>query len=150
MLEFIRQAPFVRIVIPFVTGIILRLYFSIPTSFIAFFILLTLIFVIGSVILNKIYKNLNNQWLFGLLVTTSLIISGVISMSIRLNSMQYRIENNTQKLSILCTITDLPETKEKTVRCKANIEKIFDNEDTKIINQGFVPFPHSILTRGSF
>jgi competence protein ComEC len=134
MLEFIRKAPFIRIVIPFVSGILLRLYFPISYPIATLFIFITFIFLIGSVILNKINKGLRNQWFFGLTVVLCFLFSGIALTSVRLNSIKPKINENFCGY-ILCSIKDLPEVKERSIRCLVNVEKCFTQKEAKIVDQ---------------
>ena len=124
MIEFLRRTPFIRLLIPFIAGIIFRMVFTVPTFTVAFVFILTFVTLFGFVLLNKINRNIRFQWIFGSLANVNLLAAGVLvaSVSAKANSPTFVPQN--KSIQVVCIIDQPPEIKEKTIKCEVKITGI--------------------------
>lgn len=125
--EELRHIPFIRLIIPFICGIVFQTYFSIPIKQ----LLIGIFFVyaiICSINLTKLGQNYSLRWLFGVTVHLFLFLVGIQLVNIhqaKLNNCDYN------KGTILANIIEEPEEKEKTFKAVVTLEALEDTVGIK-------------------
>lgn len=122
-----RQYPLVRLLFPFIAGLIVASYFSFHSSLIVLGILFSLFFSSSLILLPSISKNYKFRWLSGIVIMISFLLAGImyseLSKSHRFD-LPNSIENqlNTYEFEII----DAPVQKTKSIKIIARIININD------------------------
>ncbi|MCK9618599.1 MAG: ComEC family competence protein [Lentimicrobiaceae bacterium] len=130
----VHQFPFVRLLVPFLLGILSSLAFSIST--VPLFVLPLIFFLLLFILLNNKTVHYRNRWWFGMLLFFFLFLSGnriVFQQSLQ-NSPE-SISNNYKKGDfLLLKISEPVQQKAKTNRTVACIISLFKNGKHKKVN----------------
>lgn len=120
MIKLIRQAPFLRVILPYVLGI--SLVQILPEAWAARIMVLFVIFLLGAVSL-IFRKSRYYQWLFG--IFQQMILFGLGALSIIVVEMNDQVFNSglfkSQEGHFYAQIVAEPEEKEKTIKCEVNV-----------------------------
>lgn len=117
---YLRKTPFVKIVLPFIAGIILQLFF--PQSPVVCHILIIVSVISLTVIsLSRIFENFNYSYLWGLSLTFLFFCSGIFLtfLKLRQNEVPEIIYNSSAQI---IEITDIPAIGEKSIKTTAQIK----------------------------
>ncbi|MFZ4752595.1 MAG: ComEC/Rec2 family competence protein [Chitinophagaceae bacterium] len=120
MIKLIRQAPFLRVILPYVLGI--SLVQILPEALAARIVVFSVILLLGGVCL-IFRKSSYYQWLFG--IFQQMILFGLGALSIILAEKNNQVSNsglfNSQEGHFYAQIVAEPEEKEKTIKCEVKI-----------------------------
>ncbi len=76
--EELRQIPILRLIVPFIIGIVLQIHFQLPTKYLFEIIIFFLVVLFFIWYLKKISQSYSYRWIFGFLVHTILFIAGIV------------------------------------------------------------------------
>jgi competence protein ComEC len=119
MIDFFRKTPFFRLVIPLIAGIIFRLYFPVTVQIFWFVISITVLSLFSLIFINRILKNISYHWIFGILTTFFVFISGYYFTHDSIQNITSQHFPLNKKIILNCTVTDFPVEKAKS--CKFSI-----------------------------
>jgi competence protein ComEC len=118
-----KEIPFLRIGLPFCLGIIAGLYFNPGT----FFWIVSVLIISACFILSFRVQSYEENQLFGYTLTLALFVTGIFLYK----NEKTRISVFDQKESVfICTLSDFPEEKEKSLRIVVNLSSIVDGNKT--------------------
>jgi competence protein ComEC len=118
MTEFFRKAPFVRLLLPFLAGMVVGFSFGVNQFCALVFLIITFLLAFGLVILNKISKDLKYQWLVGVAIHLFLVVAGLFIAKHEMDRLTHQfIPSN--RLLITCMLKDYPEEKLNSYKCIA-------------------------------
>lgn len=130
---FLKQSPFIRLVIPLVAGILLRLNIEIPSFLALCAIIITFVLSFGLAVLRKFSHNFKYRWLFGLNIFLLFF-----SLGTYLTGEEHKVTDKNLTKTIapseyIGVITDLPEERAKSVRFFVEIKQ--EKSQEKFINR---------------
>jgi len=141
---FLNQNPFVRIFIPFVSGIFLSTVFN--HFWVISLICILLLIIYGLfVIWPEIFQLYSNRWIPGILIVLFFMSFGVLYASVRNSESQdksYISELTSEQLTITAKITDDVDIKENSVKTIVRTEAIISNNTTEILNKKILVYFH--------
>lgn len=113
--EEIKSVPFVRILLPFLTGIIFSRFISLNLILpgILLFFSFVLLFYIWKK--KKISYKYSLRWIFGLVINIFLFFSGILYLKV-FESRPYFQNVNENTVAIIADVTEIPEEREKTYK----------------------------------
>ncbi|HEX2933921.1 MAG TPA: ComEC/Rec2 family competence protein [Bacteroidales bacterium] len=117
MTEFFRKAPFVRLLIPFIAGILVGFSLDVSPLITMAVMLITFFFAFGFIFLNKISRNFKYQWLAGVPIELFLLFAGLFLASHQMDSLTKQVFPANKKLYVKCLLNDFPEEKAKSYKC---------------------------------
>lgn len=125
--KFLQQTPFVRFVVPLITGILLKINlpeFSFPFHWfsICCFVLIVLMEIIG------FSQNIRINMIFGVLVTIFILSTGAVLVQIKFDNKKYMPDGSYLYSAI---IVENPEQKENTIKTILSINYIKGTEEEK-------------------
>ena len=128
---FLHKNPFVRIILPFILGIIFEFSFQIQNKFIFWLILIFASFLI---ILNisKFVKNFKFRWVYGIIFNITFILFGIYSVDIN-NTTVPEIDSQ-NKINYIATIIEAPKETAKSIKTILEIESEKDSLNWKAVN----------------
>lgn len=116
MTEFLRKAPFVRLLFPFIAGMLVGFSFEVSPTMGLVSVFITFLLAFGLIFLNKISHNYNYQWVMGVSIHLFLMVAGIFLARNQMNSLTKQFIPE-KKLFVTCSLTDLPEEKAKSYKC---------------------------------
>lgn len=127
--ETLRQTPFIRLIIPLITGILVKLniQFQIPIfalSAIIFFFIFLLIIFSG---FKKLYTNYKIRWAFGIFFNLVLFSIGLLLVDLNFSKVSKGTINQTDGY-LLASVIEKPEIKEKSIKATLEIKAIGDKD----------------------
>ncbi|HEY4788967.1 MAG TPA: ComEC/Rec2 family competence protein, partial [Bacteroidales bacterium] len=136
--EFIRQAPFLRFVIPLMTGIGIRLQWDFPQSLVIFLFIITFLTAFCFTIFRTLSINYKLRWINGLAIGLSFICLGIIITTKHLECPVNSLTESNHPVEVIGVIDEPPEEKTKSVQCFLTIKLIkkstqFENCKEKIL-----------------
>lgn len=129
MSENLRKIPFIRILLPFMTGILIQSFFKEPGYQLPWFVIIILLFVLILFRLEKKIIKRQHSQLFGLLTSIILIASGIELYN------KYGYNNNKQVLPerkkyYTAFLTDYPAKTKNSFKVIVQLEAKIENEKT--------------------
>jgi competence protein ComEC len=133
----LHRTPILRLVLPFIAGIVFNSYFLLPSDIILY-IGLGLLFTNGVVVFSK--NKLQSWWsistITGAIIYSTLFFAGVLAYQFsNPTTQQHHITHKNNYDKLLVRVLTNPEPKPKTFKVIANVEKGFIN-DTDFISSG--------------
>ena len=125
--EDLRQWPYVRLLIPFVAGILFQVSFPIPQAWVLGLFLLSNAMLLSLFIWQHISPDYHRRWFFGASLYLLLFISGSALLSLnmnRINFTHFDMGNN----EFVAIVTEAPEEKPRSFKIILDIERIKSNE----------------------
>lgn len=121
--EFFRQAPFIRLVIPLMTGITFRLLYPVSQPVVLLLIILTVLVAFCFTVYPKLSVNFRWRWVFGVSVNGFLFFMGVWLISQKFSVAETEIKESSVKTEVIGVIAEPPEEKPKSIQCFIRIEE---------------------------
>ncbi len=120
--EYLRKIPLVRIVVPFIIGIILQVSFSLVTPFLHVYLLV----LVALIMLILLLGLLSTRWFNGVLIFLMCVIGGI-----EITYLQYEKDDNLYEghAFIISDILEEVSLKEKTVKATIEIKAVKQNEE---------------------
>ena len=127
--EALRQTPFIRLIIPLITGILVKLniYFQIHLVAISAIILFSLLILIIFSSFKKLYANYKIRWIFGIFFNLVLFSIGLLLVDLNFSKVSKGTINQTDGY-LLASVIEKPETKEKSIKATLEIKAIGDKD----------------------
>jgi competence protein ComEC len=122
-----KEIPFLRILIPLISGIIAGLYLALPL----WPVIISLILIAALIMFRLVSHNSQTDYLSGLALTLSLAFCGYLLYSIEKQKI------NTFKLKqtdFLCTLSDYPEPRGNSYRVKARLDAVIEKSELKTVS----------------
>jgi competence protein ComEC len=138
MTEFLRKAPFVRLILPFIVGLILGFNFQLVHFIILWFVYITFILAFGFVMLRKISGNYKCQQFYGFIINLFLIGSGAFMAQYQVNRYSNQYLPTDKKIEITCLLADYPEERANSYKC---IVKVYHYT----ANNFLISFDHKVM-----
>ncbi len=122
-----RQYPLVRILFPFIAGLIIATYFSFHSFLIVIGIIFLLFFSSSLIILPSISKHYHSRWISGVVIMISFLLAGIIYSELT-KSNRFDLPKNigNQLNTYEFEIIDAPVQKTKSIKIIAQILRIND------------------------
>ncbi|OFX49041.1 MAG: hypothetical protein A2046_14705 [Bacteroidetes bacterium GWA2_30_7] len=127
--ETLRQIPFLRLVIPLILGILvkLNLHFQIPIIVLSSIILLFLLILIIFSSFKKLFSNYKTRWLFGMFFNLLLFSTGIFLVDINYSKVS-KVSINQTDGYLLASVVEKPEIKDKSIKATLEIKAIGDKD----------------------
>jgi competence protein ComEC len=136
--DFLRQAPFLRLIFPLIIGIVLRINFSIPEGYV--FSLLTITFVAAFcfTIFEKLAINYRYRWIPGLSIHLIIFCLGVIFTDVKFQSFENKWNETNSPVNLIGIVSEPPGVKPNSIQCFVAVDQIaqgkqFSPSNTKIL-----------------
>ena len=134
MLEVIKQAPFIRLIVAFITGIIIQFLFRINNPSILYLIIITFVISISLCSINNISSAYKYRWIYGILIHVFFILLGIFLTGQKITQSESWKYNEKQNV-IIGVLNDYPQIGLKTVHCYLQINSINDKTFKKITDE---------------
>ncbi len=118
-----RQWPYLRLLLPFIAGILFQLYLPLPCAGVITLFLLSIIFLFLLFIWQKKSPDYHHRWQFGVTLNIMLFFFGCSLLSIkesRLNFTDYGMN----KAKIIALVTEIPEEKTGSYKAILKVQQI--------------------------
>lgn len=130
--------PFIRLLLPFVVGILLGYHLKIETllgQFIQLALLIQLVLLVQLVLVSKLIKSYHFRWIFAVLLNLFFLISGFTMVKVRDISLNARHISQIDFISEywVCRLSECPVEKEKSI--KVILEVIGTKNDTSAFHK---------------
>lgn len=127
--EALRQTPFIRLIIPLITGILVKLniHFQIHLVAISAIILFSLLILIIFSSFKKLYASYKIRWIFGIFFNLLLFSIGLLLVDLNFSKVSKGTINQTDGY-LLASVIEKPETKEKSIKATLEIKAIGDKD----------------------
>jgi competence protein ComEC len=143
---WLRKVPLIRILLPFIFGILLQFKFNFELRYFFELIVFTAVLIISSFLFKKIYESYNFRWLQGFLVYIFLFCLGLYIT--KLNQVELPEIDFNEKLTLTARITESPEEKEKSVKAIVEYISIEDSiEWKKLSGKALIYFAKDSLSQ---
>jgi len=133
--EKLRQIPLLRLLIPFIPGIVFYIHFFPDFRFLYIIIPLSILLVV--VWLSGINRNYNLRWVYGILTFIMLFFSG--AELARLHSIKPYIKQSSDQ-KIIAYVKNIPEKKQNSVQAILRTEGIYDGEQWSDIKTNILAY----------
>ena len=121
--EDLQQRPYVRLLIPFIAGIILQLYIPVTEKWIVVLFLLSVGILISVYTWQKVSPIYQYRWLFGLALNLFLLSSGCSILSLHKHRSNFTYFDSGIN-QVIAVVTELPVEKPKTYKTVLNVRRI--------------------------
>lgn len=127
--ETLRQIPFIRLVIPLILGILVKLnfHFQIPLIAISSVIFIFILALIIFSSFKKLYSNFKIRWMFGMFINLLLFSIGIFLVDLNFSKVSKATINQTDGY-LLASVVEKPEIKEKSIKATLEIKAIGDKD----------------------
>lgn len=126
----INHIPLIRLLIPFVGGIIACVYLTFNPIYSLSCLALSIVTYILLLIINKVNSNYNARWIFGLLLFINFFLAGAALTSLKYSSSKNNSVslNNIKEQLIIGEVKESPQVKAKTVKVIIEIKGLKQKE----------------------
>ena len=121
--EELRQIPILRLIVPFIIGIVLQIHFQLPTKYLFEIIIFFLVVLFFIWYLKKISQNYNYRWIFGFLVYVILFLTGIKLVSIESSKSSY-VNIEGKESVVIANIVKAPIEKPKSIKAVVELKAI--------------------------
>ena len=135
-----KQAPFLRLLIPFITGLLLQYHFAFALNiWLAITVVAVLLFVVF--LLLSLKRKFSHSWISGVAINTTMICLGAILFYTNTGTNDsYCIKNNYTSQKLLVTLQEPLSEKEKSYKAKASVEVIGDDSTCKSVTGNIIVY----------
>ncbi len=134
LIEYFHKAPFIRLIIPFIFGIIFQVYFEFEILPINISIIICISVVSFLNYYPKIQSNYNLRWIFGFFISIIFILFGISITQINTTKVNKRLVANKFDKDFLVQILESPIEKEKSYKLTGEIISFKDSTTWHKIN----------------
>ncbi len=120
-----KPVPFLRVLLPFIAGILLQFYFDPNREIIGFVVVFALILISVFNLLNT-HSMFSHQWLMGLGIQLFFISAGAVSVF--LNQRKISLQNYRSDSYVIATVQEPLTEKEKSFKTSAKIETVINEK----------------------
>ncbi len=133
-----KNVPFVRIILPMITGILLAIYNDFTHSFWTLSFVISLLALSVSLFLTKRKPSLNKELFFGAIFYFTIFLAGVnivIFNTAKNDTLHYQ-KHNQNSVKYIVEVVDLPKEKENSIQIVATIESCIDSNQNQVTTNG--------------
>ncbi len=130
----LRKTPFVRLVIPLLTGLTAGMHLKISFAFMLVSACVLAVFFIVIILITRLSGNYKYRLLFGFSINTFIVISGIVLAHSKLNRNERILERIKSSEYFICRVVDHNEPKRGSVKVPLRIISYKDRERWKKCN----------------
>ncbi len=120
--RFFSEVPFLRLILPFILGILLGFATQLERNFLIVVYIFLLMAVCADLIL-KISSKFSREWIYGIILQLILFVSGLIVVDLKRSASDYRDHLNGNDL-IIADLVEFPEEKPNTWKAIARVRAV--------------------------
>ncbi|MBL4654224.1 MAG: ComEC family competence protein [Bacteroidia bacterium] len=130
------QAPFIRLIFPFIGGILSGIYFKQPVSFLFWVIIFLLFTFISTILFKKISSNFKLRWLQGIIINLVLFSVGYRLTIFRTAAYDQNHFSNYLKdnSTLIATLTEPLKDNPKSYKTTVEVNQIYTNNQSTTTN----------------
>ena len=125
--EFLSQAPFIRFVLPLMTGISVSLLWTVPYHLAFYLLIITLLLSFCFIIFKRLSINYRLRWVSGTSINLAIFCLGVIVTEQKMERPPNLLGEQNQPFEMIGIISGPPEAKTKSVQCFLGLEQVKTN-----------------------
>jgi competence protein ComEC len=131
MNDSLNKTPLLRLLIPFIGGIITTVYLSLNSIYLLYSFLTCFIIFLSLLLLKKLSVNYKFRWLFGVLIYCNFFLAGASLTSLKIETSKTDIQplKTDNQQFIIAKVIEPPQIKERTVKIILNVKGVKNNKD---------------------
>jgi competence protein ComEC len=122
--EFLRQAPFFRLIFPLILGIVLRINFSIPNSYMFCLLVITFLVAFCFTIFKNLSINYKQRWIPGFSIHLIIFCLGILLTDLKFQSFENKWNEANSPVSLIGIVSDPPGVKLNSIQCFVAADQI--------------------------
>jgi competence protein ComEC len=119
--EFLKQAPFLRLVFPLIAGITLRILFSIPLMIVVWLLSITFLSAFCCTVYKRFSRSFKYRWAYGLSMSLAICCAGILLTDNKLKSVEGSLQESQVPVGLVGIVNEPPDEKAKSEQCIVNI-----------------------------
>ncbi|MBL4715930.1 MAG: ComEC family competence protein [Bacteroidia bacterium] len=133
---FWNQAPFVRLIFPFIGGILSGIYFKQPLSFLFWVIIFLIVTFISAILFKKIASNFKLRWFQGIIINIILICLGyqLVISNTSLHDQKHFSNYLKDNSTLIATLTEPLKDNPKSYQTTVEVNQIYTNNQSTTTN----------------
>jgi len=134
-IQFIKQLPFVRLILPFILGIIFQIYFTLNLKFVPYFIILSLLVIVIIELIKLNNYKFRFRFISGIFINILLVLSGAYIVKLKTPE---KFKNIGEEIIGEAILSEPPSEKDNTFKTFAKLKQYSFNDsiiqwDKKIV-----------------